>query len=157
MHLVLAERAHEGSGPRRAARLQPGAGREYPCDLARSGNPVYPIGLGEADAVWIETAQEYESFFPTLARMNVEGPRARAFWCVPLVAEGRAIGMIGVGFHEERHFSADEREFVGTFARQCAQALARARRLEASARQRRLAETAKRVARRRRCAASATP
>ena len=96
-----------------------------------SGNPVYAVGTGAADAVWIETAKEYESFFPALARTSFEGPRARAFWCVPLVAEGRAIGMIGVGYHAERHFSQDEREFVGTFARQCAQALARARRVEA--------------------------
>jgi PAS domain S-box-containing protein len=105
-----------------------------------SGNPVYPVGIGKADAVWIETADEYESFFPSLARMDVEGPRARAFWCVPLVAEGRAMGMIGVGFHEERRFGQDEREFVRTFARQCAQALARARRLEAERAARALAE-----------------
>lgn len=96
-----------------------------------SGNPVYAVGIGTAQAVWIETVQEYESFFPALARMNIDGPRAHAFWCVPLVAEGRAIGMIGVGFHEERRFPHDEREFVETFARQCAQALARAQRLEA--------------------------
>ncbi len=96
-----------------------------------SGNPVYPIGIGAAPAVWIETAEEYEAFFPSLARMNIEGPRARAFWCVPLVAEGHAIGMIGMGFHEPRRFSEEEREFIGTFVRQCAQALARAHRLEA--------------------------
>ncbi len=96
-----------------------------------SGNPVYPIGTGAAPAVWIETAEQYETFLPSLARMNVEGPRARAFWCVPLMAEGHAIGMIGMGFHEPRRFSDEEREFVGTFVRQCAQALARAHRLEA--------------------------
>ncbi len=96
-----------------------------------AGNRFYAVGIGRADGVWIETAKEYEAFFPALARMSVEGPRARASWCVPLVAEGRAIGMIGVGFHEERPFVEEERDFVGTFARQCAQALARARRLAA--------------------------
>jgi PAS domain S-box-containing protein len=121
--MALALVAQRGCDPALAERI-----REI---TPESGNPVYPIGIGRREAVWIETAHEYESFFPALAQMRIEGPRARAFWCVPLVAEGRAIGMIGVGFHEERRFSPDEREFVETFARQCAQALARARRLEA--------------------------
>ena len=97
---------------------------------AGSGNPTYHIGTGDADAVWIETPDQYLSFFPTLAKIPADG-RAQAFWCVPLVAEGGTIGMLGVGFHQPRSFSEHERAFVHTFARQSAQALARARRLEA--------------------------
>ncbi len=96
-----------------------------------SGNPTFAIGVGEAPAAWVETTEQYEAFWPELARTPVEGPRARAFWCMPLVAEGRTIGALGVGFHEPRSFESEEREFVVTFARQCAQALARARRLDA--------------------------
>jgi PAS domain S-box-containing protein len=47
-----------------------------------------------------------------------------------------------MGFFEARAFSPEEREFVGTFARQCAQALARARRLEA---ERAAAQTSERL------------
>jgi PAS domain S-box-containing protein len=97
---------------------------------SNSGNPVYAVGAGVAPAIWIETALQYDAFLPALARLKVEGPRARAFWCVPLIAEGRRVGMIGVGFHEERQFPLEEREFIATFARQCAQAMVRAQRLQ---------------------------
>jgi hypothetical protein len=83
-----------------------------------------------APAVWIETSAEYEAFLPSIAKLKVEGPRARAFWCVPLVAEGRRVGMIGVGFYQERRFPQEEREFIASFARQCAQAVVRAHRLQ---------------------------
>lgn len=96
-----------------------------------SENPSYGIGVGALDAAWVETAEEYHTFFPTLADLPTPGSRARAFACVPLNAEGRTIGMLGVGFHQDRRFSDDERLFIRTFARQSAQALARARRLEA--------------------------
>jgi PAS domain S-box-containing protein len=96
-----------------------------------SGNPSYRIGIGEADAVWVESPEQYAAFLPSLAALPTDGPRAQAFWCIPLEAEGQTIGMLGVGFHRPRQFSDDEREFVTMFGRQCAQALARARRLEA--------------------------
>ncbi|HZU84806.1 MAG TPA: GAF domain-containing protein, partial [Polyangiaceae bacterium] len=96
---------------------------------SESGNPVYgTIRTGES--VWAETPEQYVDFFPTLASMKADGPRASAFWCVPLVAEGRPTGLLGMGFLEPRRFSADDRVFVTTFARQCAQALLRARRLD---------------------------
>jgi PAS domain S-box-containing protein len=95
-----------------------------------SGNPFYAVGAGQRDSVWIQDFSEYEAFSRELAHLPVEGPRVRALACVPLVAEGRAIGMIGVGFRDARRFSEDEREFIATFGRQAAQALARARRLE---------------------------
>ena len=95
-----------------------------------SGNPTYGIGTGAAPAVWIETFAQYLSYFPALAGMRVQGPRPQSFACVPLVAEGRTFGVIGVGFFAERVFSDDEREFIATFARQCAQSLLRAQRLE---------------------------
>ncbi|HKP63413.1 MAG TPA: PAS domain S-box protein [Polyangiales bacterium] len=94
-----------------------------------SGNPAYPIGAGSGDAIWIETPEQYDEFYPALAQRRFEGARARAFFCVPLIAEGHSIGMLVVGFHEARSFSDDEREFVLTFARQSAQGLARAKRL----------------------------
>lgn len=82
----------------------------------------------EGRGLWVENHDEYAALFPHLASAEVPGPRAQAFWGVPLVAEGRSLGLLGVGFHEERRFSADERVFVETLAQQCAQALLRAQR-----------------------------
>ena len=98
---------------------------------SESSNPTYAIGTGAADGVWIENPEQYEVYLPQIAGMSVAGPRAQAFWCAPLIAENRAIGMLSVGFHTPHVFADDERAFVGTIARQCAQALARAMRLEA--------------------------
>lgn len=79
-------------------------------------------------ATWAESDHDYVELQPTLATMQQR--RARAFWSVPLVAEERAVGLLGAGFREPRRFSADERVFVETLARQCAQALVRAMRME---------------------------
>jgi len=81
-------------------------------------------------ATWVETAAEYERINPALAGMKVPGKRARAFWSVPLVAEGGPIGLLGMGFHDERAFLADERALVETLTKQCAQSLLRALRAE---------------------------
>jgi PAS domain S-box-containing protein len=95
-----------------------------------SGNPVYSVVTGEVPEIFVETAAQYDQVFPTLARANVLGSRARAFWAVPLVAEAHPIGLLGVGFHTEQSFTPEDRDFIATFARQCAQALARAQRLD---------------------------
>jgi PAS domain S-box-containing protein len=94
-------------------------------------NPCYEIGLGQAPAAWIRDREEYRRFFPDLAKADAQGERAQAFACVPLHAEGRTIGMLGIGFHQQHDFPEEQREFIGTFARQCAQALVRAQRLQA--------------------------
>jgi PAS domain S-box-containing protein len=95
---------------------------------AASGNPLYAIGRDGAAAVWIENEQQYEALLPALPRAIVDG---RALACLPLSAEGRSVGMLRLGFREARRFSEDEREFIKTFARQCAEAVARARRWQA--------------------------
>ena len=85
----------------------------------------------EGRSTWVESEADYAKIYPDLAKSKVAGPRAKAFWSVPLVAEGRSLGLLGVGFYEARAFSQDERAFVDTVARQCAQALLRASRTEA--------------------------
>jgi len=44
--------------------------------------------------------------------------------------EGRSLGLLGAGFYAPRRFSVEEKAFVETLARHCAQALLRASRLE---------------------------
>jgi PAS domain S-box-containing protein len=89
-------------------------------------SPVYRVGTGEAPSMWIEDERAYAALYPALSELAIDGARARAFWCVPLVAEGRTLGLVGAGFYVERAFSQEEREFIGALARQCAQAIARA-------------------------------
>lgn len=96
----------------------------------RLGSPETFKSFEAGKSVWAENEADYAALYPDLAKLKVPGRRARAFWSVPLVAEGSAVGLLGVGFYEPRSFSADERAFVATLANQCAQALLRAARLE---------------------------
>ena len=96
-----------------------------------SGNPKALETLNSGVATWAESEADYVKVYPALATLKAEGPRAKAFWSVPLVAEGRSLGLLGVGFYKPRKFSLDERAFVETLSKHCAQALMRASRLEA--------------------------
>jgi PAS domain S-box-containing protein len=81
-------------------------------------------------SIWAETAEEYARLFPGFAHMQATGKRAQALWCSPLIVEGEPIGLFGMGFYRERHFSPQDRSVTDTLAKQCAQAVLRARRLE---------------------------
>ncbi len=94
------------------------------------GNPRVLETLSTGASVWAETEQEYMAIFPEVAGMRATGPRAKALWSVPLVVEGRPVGLLGMGFYEEQRFSAEDRRFAETFAKLCAQALLRAMRRE---------------------------
>lgn len=122
--------AHRGSSSEIVERLR--------SITADSGNPNYAL-LATGKGVWIQDEAEYAAFFPELANTPAPGPRA--FWSLPLVAEGRPIGLLGMGFLQPRPFPRAERDFVETFARHCSEALLRARRLEAEREARRVAET----------------
>lgn len=95
-----------------------------------AGNPGAFAAFKAGTSIWAESEGDYRTIFPDLATMKTTGKRAQAFWSVPLVAEGRPVGLLGMGFFEARQFSAMERSFVETFAGQCAQALLRATRRE---------------------------
>jgi signal transduction histidine kinase len=96
----------------------------------REGNPRVLETLRTGISVWAENEQEYEAIFPEVARLPSTGQRAKALWSVPLVVEGRPVGLLGMGFHEPRQFSTEDRRFAETFAKLCAQALLRAVRRE---------------------------
>ncbi|HEY2736048.1 MAG TPA: GAF domain-containing protein, partial [Polyangiales bacterium] len=105
-----------------------------------SGNPsLTTIRTGET--LWAETEADYLAIYPALATMKSDdGPRAHAFWSVPLIAEGIPIGLLGMGFYAETRFPPEERAFVGMLTRHCGQALRRAERLEAERHARSVAE-----------------
>jgi PAS domain S-box-containing protein len=107
-----------------------------------SGSVVWRT-LETRESLWVENDEQYAKLFPDLATLRAPGPRAHAFWSVPLLVEGRPIGLLGMGFYAPRTFSADDRAFVATFTRQCAQAVRRAQRLEREEAARRAAEQAR--------------
>ena len=90
-----------------------------------SGNPSFAT-LESGESRWVESRADYARQMPELAPLA----RVQAFWSVPLVVEGRPVGLLGMGFRGARTFPPEERRFVQTFARQCAQAMLRAERLE---------------------------
>jgi K+-sensing histidine kinase KdpD/ActR/RegA family two-component response regulator len=92
-------------------------------------NPTW-TAFESGTAIWVETAEEYAQKFPSISSMTSEGPRAEAFWAIPLVVEGRRVGLLAMGYYEARRFAPENRSFVETFTQHCAQALLRAQRLD---------------------------
>ncbi len=92
----------------------------------RAGNPVAFETLDSGQMIWAENEDDYLRLFPALASAKAQGPRAKAFWSVPLIVEGRGVGLLGMGFYRPRSFPAEERSLVDTLGRHCAQALVRA-------------------------------
>ncbi len=75
--------------------------------------------------IWINSFEALSQVYPSA----VELPKARAeeAWAaLPLVADGRALGALGLGFAGRRHLDDAEREFVVALAALAAQAIARA-------------------------------
>ncbi|HEX8851299.1 MAG TPA: ATP-binding protein [Gemmatimonadaceae bacterium] len=84
-------------------------------DVARTGEPVY-----------LETPRDWSARYPALAGLaEAEGHRANAV--LPLVVNRTTIGVMGVAFVTDRQFPEDERRLMLSAARQCAQAIERAR------------------------------
>jgi len=96
-----------------------------------AGNPGAFRTLESGASLWAESEADYERLFPNIAQLPAQGPRAKAFWSMPLVVEGRPVGLLGMGYYAPRTFSADDKVLIDTFCRQCGQALYRAERLEA--------------------------
>jgi len=74
--------------------------------------------------LWIESLEALSQVYPSVTEL----PRARgeqAWAAVPLIADGRTLGALGLGFGEPRRLDDAERELVLALAALAAQALAR--------------------------------
>jgi len=100
-------------------------------ESVRTGAPVF------IDTVATWTAQYGDGL------LRMEGSRSWA--ALPLVAEGRALGAMGLSFQREAALGPEDRGFVTALAQQCAQALDRARLFEAERAARAEAERANRA------------
>ncbi len=96
--------------------------------VERSG----PLGdaLLSRDLVVVESADELRTRWPYLASLQAESGDATTM-AAPLIVRGRVLGILYGAFRAARRVSTAERAFVVTLARQCAQALERARLYEA--------------------------
>jgi GAF domain-containing protein len=127
-------------GPRGVPPEVARAWRSFPVDA--------PVPLAEAYRlrlpVLVETVAEYDARYPSLANTTrALGNQACA--ALPLEVDGRVLGSLAFTFSAERAFTAADRAFLETVARQCAQALERARLYEAEQRARAEAEGANRA------------
>jgi GAF domain-containing protein/anti-sigma regulatory factor (Ser/Thr protein kinase) len=77
-------------------------------------------------AFFCESRRERDERWPTFAGMG----DSHAFAVLPLGTRGAVIGGLALTFEDERTFSPEERELLLTVARQCGQALERARLFE---------------------------
>jgi PAS domain S-box-containing protein len=129
-------------------------------DIARSAGyrrsveerwPFFPItaDLPIARAVRdraIVTYSSLEELFESFPEMvKIEKWTHKSFAAVPLLVESRAIGAIGLSFLEARRFDGEEIGMMLAIARQCAQAVERARLFEAERAARADAEAANRA------------
>lgn len=80
----------------------------------------------ERTALWIESPEEWRTRYPEDAMAPCEDQHEAAA-IIPLVAKGKALGVLGVTFAHARQFDDDARRFMVSVAQQCAQALERAR------------------------------
>ncbi|MBG1267059.1 PAS domain S-box protein [Nostoc sp. WHI] len=69
----------------------------------------------------------------------------KAWASIPLIAEGKIIGALGLSFITVQIFNKEDRDFMLTLGQQCAQAIARAQLYEAEKTARAQAETANRI------------
>jgi GAF domain-containing protein len=97
--------------------------RRLPLQHATPATMVYQ----RCEPEFIETLAEYRDLYPHLAAMTTGITGTHALLCVPLLLEGRAIGVLGVSYREDRRFSPEERADACAFAEAAAQALDRAR------------------------------
>ena len=93
------------------------------------------------EAIFIESSEELKARYPEFA-MVLEGTKTRACAAVPLASGGRVLGAMGLGFVTPRQFLPEDRAMLSLLARQCAQALERARLYQAEQSARAMAEAA---------------
>ncbi len=119
----------------------------YPPEVV-AARPRIPLDLpgpfaaafASREALFFATAAEALALYPRLAPQR--RPDDSALAVIPLVAGGRALGVLGLVFPEPHPFDEEDRAFLQAFGRQCAQALDRAQVYEAEARARAAAEGA---------------
>jgi signal transduction histidine kinase len=106
----------------------------------RSGVPGFDAAV-QGTPVWLESPEDARARYPGFAPLMTALSR-EAFAFLPLMVEHRCLGVLAFGFAQGRHFTELQRTLMLGLARQCAQALERARLYENERAARLLAEAA---------------
>jgi PAS domain S-box-containing protein len=122
--------------------------RGYPPSAA-GGWDRFPLSAGvpiaetvrRGEIVIVPSPEERDRRYPALSSLQVVYPVSLS---VPLIVEGERLGAMGLGFEQARDFSDDDRALMLALARQCAQAIRRARLFEAERAARKGAEESER-------------
>ncbi|QSQ11618.1 GAF domain-containing protein [Myxococcus landrumensis] len=117
--------------------------------LSLDGDHPVKDAIREARPIWVESPEAMADRYPELDVIRSQTMRAPspASTCLPLLAEGRVLGVLLFAFTEPRVFAPDERAFLELLAHHAGQAMARARLLEQEQRARaELAEVNERLA-----------
>lgn len=102
----------------------PAAAREPLEHLPLDAGIPAAVATRTGQLIVLETADDRQRLFPTPWNDRVQYGSVIA---LPLTAEGRVIGVLGLNYSQYRLFSADDRAFLLALGEQCAQALERAR------------------------------
>jgi PAS domain S-box-containing protein len=97
----------------------------------------------QRQALWLRSSEEFNRRYPNLQTTR-EVSNNEALALIPLVIDEQALGVLALSFAQPRQFEPDDQDLLVTLARQCAQALERARLYEAERRARAEAEAAQR-------------
>ena len=114
---VLVPLAHSGVDDEVRAR--------FPAIPLHADLPV-AVAFRERDPLWMDDLELIRATHPTVVD-DITGLGFRAGFALALVAAGRRIGAIAVGFRAPRRFDRTERATLQALSEQCAQALDRAR------------------------------
>jgi PAS domain S-box-containing protein len=96
------------------------------------------------DTLLLESPEALAAHYPQLAAMP-DSTGTTGIAAIPLGVNGRAIGVLGLSFATVQSFTAEDRTFLLTLARQCALALERARLYDAERVARSAAQEAVRI------------
>ncbi|MCC5613888.1 PAS domain S-box protein [Nostoc sp. CHAB 5836] len=111
----------------------PITGSNQIAETVRTGQPIF-----------VENLAAMIARYPSLADIvTLTGNNAWA--SIPLIAEGKVIGALGLSFTNVQIFNEEDRGFMLTLGQQCGQAIARAQLYEAEKIARAQAETANRI------------
>jgi signal transduction histidine kinase/CheY-like chemotaxis protein len=100
--------------------------------------------LEDGEQQWFTSKASVIAAYPSLAEAMANIPQ-EALGVLPLDAGGQRLGVMTIGFRQQRQFTDDERALATALAGQCSQALERARLYQAEREARERAETANRA------------
>src|SRR5581483_10305911 len=92
----------------------------------------YPDVVATGEPIFITNRDDYVARFPALAGTLAAHPAMSAFAVLPLTIDGRVMGGLSFDFSAPRGFDDNDRALLTTLARQCAQAIERARLYDAA-------------------------